>query len=74
MYHFSYAGKDDRILNKLEHFSHASEIRKDWFDTVWKKWKPGMRSFHPVNPAAFDRAESIECPEEIKVRFNKYCI
>lgn len=70
MYHFSYAGSDEHILSKLQHFSHAKEMRPEWFDEVWKKWTPEMEDIHPgYNKHAFKKAIPYQCPEEIKLRF-----
>jgi len=70
MYHFSYAGSDERILSKLQHFSHAKEMRPEWFDEIWKKWTPEMEDIHPgYNKHAFKRAIPYQCPEEIRLRF-----
>lgn len=73
MYHFSYAGKDDRILNKLEHFSHANEMDPAWFKRVWKQWTPEMQNLCPRKGGehAYKRAIPFECPEDIKHRFMK---
>jgi len=73
MYHFSYAAKDDRILNKLEHFSHANEMEPSWFERVWKNWKPGMIDLHPGKDRSyrFKEAHTFTCPEEIRERFYK---
>ena len=71
LYHFSFAGKDDRILNKLEHFSHSHEMDSDWFERVWKKWIPEMEDLHPHQGAGhiFKKAIPFQCPEEIRERF-----
>lgn len=72
-YHFSFAGSDDRILNKLTHFSHASEMSATWFENIWKKWTPEMTNIHPAADGhAFIQAIPFECPEDIRSRFNKY--
>ena len=72
MYHFSFAGKDDRILNKLEHFSHASEMDSEWFERVWKQWTPEMEDLHPSKNYGhrFKKAIPFECPTDIVQRFN----
>lgn len=71
LYHFSFAGRDDRILNKLEHFSHSHEMDSGWFDRVWKKWTPEMEDLHPHLNAGhiFKKAIPFPCPEEIRERF-----
>lgn len=71
LYHFCYTGSDEHILSKLSHFSHAAEMKTDWFENVWKKWTPDMENIHPAisNPWAFKSAIPVECPEEIKKRY-----
>ena len=71
LYHFSFAGSDKRILSKLEHFSHANEMDKNWFENVWKKWTPEMEDIHPGRnkKQAFKRAIPYDCPDDIKLRF-----
>ncbi|MCP6727499.1 MAG: hypothetical protein KJI69_05825, partial [Patescibacteria group bacterium] len=70
LFHFTFAGSDERILNKLEHFSHANEMYDSWFDEVWKKWTPEMEDIHPgYNRHAFKRAIPYKCPDDIKLRY-----
>jgi len=69
-YHFSYTGNDAKILSKLTHFSHAHEVRKDWFENVWQKWIPEMKDIHPCVSHCFKQAIPFDCPEDIKQRYN----
>ena len=70
LYHFSYVGDDAKILNKLTHFSHAHEVRKDWFKNIWQKWTPEMENIHPCVSHVFKKAIPFDCPEDIKQRYN----
>ncbi len=77
LYHFSFAGSDDRILNKINHFSHADEMDGNWFANVWKRWTPEMENLHPniAHSHAFKRAVPFDCPYDIKIRYNiKQCL
>lgn len=72
MYHFSYAGSYDHIKSKIEHFSHANEMNPNWLDEVWNKWTPDNENLHPSlsAPHYFKKAIPVNCPEEIKLRYN----
>ncbi len=57
-YHFSYARSAKAMADKFATFSHAHEIRPDWFETVWRPWptRREMINIHPVDPPKFPRA------------------
>lgn len=57
-HHMSYARSDEEILRKIRTFSHAQEIRPEWFEKVWLRWNSdhGLENLHPVYPAAYRRA------------------
>lgn len=71
MYHFSYAGSTKRIRMKLEHFSHAKEMKLNWIEEIYKKWTPEMENLHPsiTAPHRFKKAIPFNCPNVIKLRF-----
>jgi len=71
LYHFSYVGPDERILSKITHFSHANEIRKGWYENVWKKWTPEMENIHVTGDGShFKKAIPFRCPLDIKRRYH----
>ena len=73
MCHFSFVGSDDRILNKIQHFSHAHDMDGSWFDEVWKRWTPDMENLHPHKGRGYVFKKAIrfnDCPEEIINHFN----
>jgi len=59
-HHLSYVRTDDKLLRKIQTFSHADEERRDgknqkqiwqdWYENVWLKWEPEMTGLHP-NPS-----------------------
>lgn len=57
-HHLSYARSDEEIYRKITTFSHAHEIRADWYENVWRAWdqNPAMENLHPVYPEAYKRA------------------
>lgn len=65
LYHFSYAKSTKKIQAKIENFSHADEIRPNWFEQVWLGWDndPLMENLHPTHPPCYRRAiyEAKEC-------------
>jgi GT2 family glycosyltransferase len=55
-YHLSYARTDEFIRRKLETNSHAPEFIQDWYERVWKNWKPSDKNLHPVTPQQYTTA------------------
>lgn len=67
LYHFSWAKTDDEVWRKISHYAHASDFDiKDWFENVWKKWKPGMTDVHPVSPETLHKLVPATLPKEIE--------
>src|SRR5882672_11946 len=56
--HLSYVRTDEELLEKLRLFSHADEIRPNWYEQVWKAWdtRQDLEDLHPINTAAYKRA------------------
>lgn len=67
MHHLSYVGPDERILRKIETWSHHKEVIPRWWDAVWKAWDSdkGKRNLHPTHPHAYGFAERIRAPSEL---------
>jgi len=42
-HHFSWAKTDEKVKEKIQSFSHAEDIFKNWYEDVWKSWTPGCR-------------------------------
>jgi glycosyltransferase involved in cell wall biosynthesis len=57
-HHLSYVRSDDEVREKIRLSGHASEIRPDWYERVWKAWdkNPDLENLHPVHPPAYRRA------------------
>jgi len=73
-YHLSYAKNDQQIKRKIETFSHANSIDKDWFDNTWKKWTPEDKNLHPVTPTQYRQAVKenfLNFPEQLKIFIKK---
>lgn len=64
IHHLSYAGGDERILSKINSWSHRHEIVHGWYQKVWKGWdeNPLLRNLHPTHPSAYGFIERIEPP------------
>ncbi|WP_456325889.1 glycosyltransferase, partial [Desulfonauticus submarinus] len=64
-HHMSYARTDEEIKKKLSSFSHADEIRRNWFERVWKKWdkNPKLENLHPTHPECYKRAIKVNYAE-----------
>jgi glycosyltransferase involved in cell wall biosynthesis len=52
-FHLSYARTDQSVKRKLETSPHNPEFIKDWYNNVWKAWKPNMQNLHPVTPEQY---------------------
>lgn len=55
-HHLSYVRSDEKMLRKIQYFSHTAEILETWYENVWLKWEDGMTNFHPTAPTSFPRA------------------
>lgn len=64
-HHMSYARTNEELLKKITTFSHAEEVRADWYEKVWLGWdnNPLMENLHPVYPEAYKRAISVSDAE-----------
>lgn len=67
-HHVSWVKTDDEILKKIQSYSHAEEIQKDWFDRVWVNWSRNMEDFAPTIPQDFKRVERYMLPNEIRYK------
>lgn len=65
IYHFSYVRRPEKIKEKLESFSHASEIINNWYNDVYLPFTLETINFHPVKPDEYPRCVLCELPEEI---------
>ncbi len=58
MHHLSYARTDEEIWLKIHSFSHAAEVKPDWYERVWKGWDDDhtLRNLNPAYPGAYQVA------------------
>lgn len=65
IHHLSYVHTDEEMREKLRHFMHAGEIRRGWFEGVWKRWDENhdLENLHPTHPASYRRAIRAPDPE-----------
>jgi glycosyltransferase involved in cell wall biosynthesis len=59
LYHMSWVKSDEKVLEKISTFSHATHIRPGWYENVWKKWTPEMNDIIPYGP---DMMKAIYSP------------
>jgi len=70
IHHGSCVGDDARILTKIMNWGHRDEVDPQWFEKVWKNFRPDMKDFHYYKDGA-DFYESLvtvptaELPEEV---------
>lgn len=64
-HHFSFAKSDEKVKEKIQSFSHASDIHQKWYENVWLKWEPGFEG--NIKPYGGEFAQAIygPAPEEI---------
>jgi hypothetical protein len=46
LHHGSCVGGDERILTKINNYSHKDGVDPQWFERVWKNFHPGIRNVH----------------------------
>lgn len=67
LHHFSWARTDDEVLSKISHYAHAHDFNiKDWYENVWKRWRPGMTDVHPVTPETLHNLIPANLPKDIE--------
>ena len=57
IHHYSWIGTDDKIKEKIEHYSHNKDIALNWFDDVWMKWTP--ESDMIIKPYGADKSKAL---------------
>jgi hypothetical protein len=71
-FHYSYCMPYEKLVEKLNTFGHAREIKEDWLKRVWPEIKPGVVNFHPVDPQGWKGIKEVEIPIEIQQLFQSY--
>ncbi len=71
LHHLSYARSNEKILHKINNFSHRHQIVDGWYDNVWLKWDEdhSLENLHPTNPPEYKRtiqANVNSLPEAIR--------
>lgn len=74
MHHLSWVRTDDEMKLKLKTWSHAPEVKKDWFKKVWKNWTPDMKKIGPIDPIDIQGTKEYNLPQEIRDLIKKYKI
>lgn len=69
-HHGSCVGDDERMENKLRHYTHSDLVAPDWFERVWKNFTPEMKDFYYFRNLShefkgIDVIPSTELPAEI---------
>ncbi len=66
VHHLSWVKTDEEILTKIQTFTHAPEIIKDWYNKTWKNWDNTMTNFAPTTPTDFKYTINYPLPNEIR--------
>ena len=73
MHHFNYVRTDAELESKMKHFSHAGDIRPEWWRTAWKGWEPGSSvDICPYRGSWRPQAIYDPAPQEIIDRFQQW--
>ena len=74
MHHLSYARSDEEVWTKIHSFSHAAEVKPDWFERVWKAWDldHSIQNLNPAYPGAYLRAVEQD-PSALPPVLKKLC-
>jgi len=65
IHHFSWSKPDHKIKAKIENFSHAEDVKPNWYEEKWLNWKEEMEDIRPYGIEK-SRAVRQEPPQEIK--------
>ncbi len=68
LHHLSYVGPDERIVRKIQTWSHREELVPNWLSWVYLGWNEDRRlcNLHPTHPQAYGFAERIPVPEILR--------
>jgi len=67
VHHFSWARTNKEVWNKISHYAHAQDFDiKQWYEKVWKRWKPGKMDVHPTTPETLHDFKEAELPDELE--------
>lgn len=71
-HHFSYIRPEEAMLQKVRLFSHAKDLKTDWFQEKWLNWNSDITDLHPIQPSAFKRAIPLsESPYKLEKHLYK---
>jgi glycosyltransferase involved in cell wall biosynthesis len=62
LHHMSWVKSDIKVREKLETFSHASEIRPGWYENIWLKWTPETNDLGDMAPYGLEEMFVVRCP------------
>ncbi|HGJ63828.1 TPA: hypothetical protein ENS27_00400 [bacterium] len=51
---------DEKMKMKIEAHRETEPIIGDWFNTVWMKWSPDTRNFHPTIPDMWESVVPVD--------------
>lgn len=65
-HHVSWVKSDEEILAKIKSYSHANEIRENWYERFWLNWNDSMQDFGPTTPEDFKQIKHYSLPKELR--------
>ena len=65
-HHLSWVKSDEKVQEKIEHFSHANDVIPNWYEDVWLKWTPENNMM--IRPYGIEKSVSKyqPLPDELK--------
>lgn len=68
VHHLSYCGSDKRIRDKVDGWSHHSDVVAGWWEKKWQGWKADrtLRDLHPTHPSHYECTERVRTPEVLQ--------
>lgn len=68
IHHLSWVKSDEKVKEKIETYSHNKDIKENWFNDVWLKWKPNsemlVRPYGSISSEK-SKAKYSQAPKEI---------
>jgi hypothetical protein len=59
LHHMSWVKSDEKVLEKIQTFSHAAHIRPGWNENVRRMW---TQESDDIAPYSFDRMRAVYRP------------
>lgn len=72
MHHLSWCRTNEEVMVKIGSYSHASEIRENWYRDVWCAKDDNPQEFGPTNAWDYKLTQFYALPKELKDLLKKH--